>query len=249
MMDSHTWLTTHPIAHRGLWSREREENSLAAFVAARDAGYPIELDVHMIADGTLVVFHDWHAMRMCGVNMDVAGYTQTSWHKLRFTTSQQRPPLLADVLHAISGKVPILIEMKYRGRDRRAYIHALYAQLAAYNGAYALSTFNPWLLKAAKAVFSEVLCGQNFSDYPHCGRVSALLRRMSMLCMWKMCGIVPDFFACRATMLPETIVVSWARKYKIPLIAWGIRDYAHYEKVKDVINNEIFDHQWYGNKR
>ena len=53
-----SWLVCQPIAHRGLHDKERPENSLPAFQNAIDNGYAIELDVQMIADGTLVVFHD-----------------------------------------------------------------------------------------------------------------------------------------------------------------------------------------------
>ena len=41
-----------PVAHRGLWSADGPpENSLAAFEAACEAGYGIELDVQLSADG------------------------------------------------------------------------------------------------------------------------------------------------------------------------------------------------------
>src|SRR5690349_25553 len=52
------WLTKRPIAHRGLHDRERPENTCAAFEAALARDYPIELDVHVLPDGEVVVFHD-----------------------------------------------------------------------------------------------------------------------------------------------------------------------------------------------
>ena len=58
-------LTGRPIAHRGLWRPGvRPENSLAAFHAACAAGYGIELDVQLTADGEAVVFHDASLDRM-----------------------------------------------------------------------------------------------------------------------------------------------------------------------------------------
>ncbi|WP_269843278.1 glycerophosphodiester phosphodiesterase family protein, partial [Brevirhabdus pacifica] len=49
-----------PLAHRGLHDRAqgRPENSLAAFRAAIEAGFGIELDVQPSADGRAMVFHD-----------------------------------------------------------------------------------------------------------------------------------------------------------------------------------------------
>ena len=47
------------IAHRGLWTPDGPpENSLAAFQGACAAGYGIELDVQLSADGEAMVFHD-----------------------------------------------------------------------------------------------------------------------------------------------------------------------------------------------
>ena len=54
------------IAHRGLHGDGVCENSLSAFRAAVDAGYPIELDVNVSADGECFVIHDDHLMRLCG---------------------------------------------------------------------------------------------------------------------------------------------------------------------------------------
>ena len=45
-------------AHRGLHRPGCPENSLAAFRNARDHGYGVELDVHLLADGHLAVVHD-----------------------------------------------------------------------------------------------------------------------------------------------------------------------------------------------
>ncbi|MEM8823700.1 MAG: glycerophosphodiester phosphodiesterase family protein, partial [Pseudomonadota bacterium] len=47
-----------PIAHRGLHGPGAPENSLAAFRAALDHGYGIELDVQPSADGIAMAFHD-----------------------------------------------------------------------------------------------------------------------------------------------------------------------------------------------
>ena len=45
-------------AHRGLHDAEKPENSLAAFRAALEHGYGVELDLHLLADGNLGVMHD-----------------------------------------------------------------------------------------------------------------------------------------------------------------------------------------------
>ncbi|HZZ35853.1 MAG TPA: glycerophosphodiester phosphodiesterase family protein, partial [Caulobacteraceae bacterium] len=65
-----------PIAHRGLWSPDGPpENSLGAFQAACAAGYGIELDVQLTADGEAVVFHDSTLERMTGQPGRIADHT------------------------------------------------------------------------------------------------------------------------------------------------------------------------------
>ncbi len=46
-------------AHRGLHNAAKAENSMAAFHAAIDAGYGIELDIHPSLDGIPLVFLDY----------------------------------------------------------------------------------------------------------------------------------------------------------------------------------------------
>src|SRR5580693_9907041 len=62
------WLTSRPIAHRGLHdlAAGRPENSLAAFEAAAEAGYPCELDVQLTDSGELIVLHDADLTRVTG---------------------------------------------------------------------------------------------------------------------------------------------------------------------------------------
>ena len=61
-------LSLYRFAHRGLHDNRTPapENSLAAFRLAREADYGSELDVHLSADGQLVVIHDSDLRRACG---------------------------------------------------------------------------------------------------------------------------------------------------------------------------------------
>ena len=57
-----------PLAHRALHevTDGRPENSRAAIRAAIAAGYGIEIDVQLTADGQAVVFHDYELSRLTG---------------------------------------------------------------------------------------------------------------------------------------------------------------------------------------
>ena len=56
------------IAHRGVHI-SAPENSISAFKEAIKKKYIIELDVHLLKDNTVVVFHDDDLSRMIGKNI------------------------------------------------------------------------------------------------------------------------------------------------------------------------------------
>ena len=58
-------------AHRGLHGNGVPENSLAAFEAALNGGYGIELDLHLLADGNLAVMHDPSLRRTAGEDVKI----------------------------------------------------------------------------------------------------------------------------------------------------------------------------------
>jgi glycerophosphoryl diester phosphodiesterase len=53
------------VAHRGCWSLFHPENSWTALKRAEDNGCAIEIDVHLMKDGNIAVFHDFTLNRMC----------------------------------------------------------------------------------------------------------------------------------------------------------------------------------------
>lgn len=71
---------TRIVAHRGASGLELE-NTCAAFVAAGNRSYfGVETDVHVTADGQLIIIHDDDTVRVSGVSMKVE---QTDYQTLR----------------------------------------------------------------------------------------------------------------------------------------------------------------------
>src|SRR6185312_11488790 len=102
-----------PIAHRGLWrSGGAPENSLAAFEAACRAGYGIELDVRLSADGEAMVFHDETLERLTASAGLVEEQTADELQALRLFGSCEVIPTLDEVLVLIDGRTPLLVELK-----------------------------------------------------------------------------------------------------------------------------------------
>ena len=68
------------------------ENSLAAFAAACEAGYGIELDLQMTRDGEVVVVHDGDLMRVAGDPRRIADLTYDELTRIPLFPTMHRVP-------------------------------------------------------------------------------------------------------------------------------------------------------------
>ena len=138
-----------PIAHRGLHDRAKGviENSRAAAEAAIAAGYGIELDVQMTADGEAVVFHDDAMPRLTGEPGLVRDYSVAALGRIGLKDGAETVPTFAEFLALVAGRVPLLVEVKDQdgalGPDVGALEARVAALLAGYPGEAALMSFNP----------------------------------------------------------------------------------------------------------
>ena len=149
------------IAHRGLHNRDKSvpENSLAAFEAAAAAGYGIELDVQLSGDGQVVVFHDDTLLRVCGVDARVDELDFAELQQLRLCGTEEKIPLLSEVLSCVRGRGPLIVELK-NGKRNRELCRKTYELLRCYNGEYCIESFNPFIVRWFKKHAPEVLRGQ-----------------------------------------------------------------------------------------
>lgn len=114
------------MAHRG-YSAEAPENTLPAFQMCLDRGYSAaELDVQMLADGTIVVLHDSNLRRTTGVNKNVWEVTYDEIKDLdngsffRKEYKETKIPTLEEVINLAGGgkeKLYLNIEIKRTGHD------------------------------------------------------------------------------------------------------------------------------------
>ncbi len=154
-----------PYAHRGLHGGGIPENSLAAFSAAVEAGFGIELDVQLSSDGAVMVFHDEDLARMTGKDASLCALTAAELGELRLSGTEEHIPTLAEVLSLVGGKAPLLVEIKPH--------HALAelcektaALLDEYGGPYMIESFHPlavnWFRKNRPAVVRGQLSSRLF---------------------------------------------------------------------------------------
>ena len=233
------WLVARPIAHRGLHTGDARvpENSLAAFRAAADGGHPLELDVHLSADGVAVVFHDATLERMTGDPRPVAEVTSEELAGLRLLGSDEHVPTLADVLALVEGRVPVLVEIKQRG-EVGVLERAVLDDLRGYPGEYAIQSFNPYTLAYVRTADPRVVRGQlsgTFADEDLPGWQVFALR--NLLLNWTS---RPAFIAFELEGLP-TWGTSLQQARGRPLLAWTPDDPESFERAQRLCDGIIFD--------
>jgi glycerophosphoryl diester phosphodiesterase len=160
-----------PIAHRGLHDAAvgTPENSLGAVRAAAAAGYGIEIDVQLSADGRAIVFHDETLDRLTGQTGALAARTAAELGQIGLIGSDACIPTLAQVLAEVAGRVALLIEIKDQsgrglGSDGRLEA-AVAADLAGYDGPVALMSFNPDQMAQAARLAPAIPRGLTSCDF------------------------------------------------------------------------------------
>lgn len=231
-----TWLVEYPIAHRGLHTDEMPENSLGAFQNAIDNGYPIELDVHLTCDGTVVVFHDDSLARVTNKDGYVKNLTKDTLKDYSLFGTKYTIPTFKEVLDLVAGQVPILIEVKNTGKVGELE-STLLKILKDYTGEYAIQSFNPYVLEWFKKNAPQIARGQLAGYFK--GEKLSFIKKFALKRMLLNKKIsCPDFISYDARNVPNRFV----KKYKkLPLLVWCVRSQDEYLKKVKYCDNIIFE--------
>jgi len=128
----------------------------------RDLG--IELDVQLSRDGEVMVFHDFTLNRVAGVNGKVISFTAEELGKMNLNGQEDGIPTLRQVLAAVDGRVPLIIEIKIPGFDLSVCPKA-FEILDHYKGPYCIESFHPLAIHWMKKNRPGILRGQLSSDF------------------------------------------------------------------------------------
>lgn len=166
-------------AHRGLHDKPAvPENSMAAFRRAVERGFGSELDVHLMKDGNLAVIHDASLLRTAGAAVEIEDLTKEDLQNYLLEESEERIPLLEDVLALYNGQAPLIVELKPERGNHQALASAVSQRLDAYDGPYCVESFDPramaWFRKHRPAVCRGQLA-ENFVR-SRSGNLSPFLR-------------------------------------------------------------------------
>lgn len=224
------------IAHRGIHNNLNiPENSIKAFKRALDKNIPIEIDIHLTKDNKLVVFHDKNLFRMTGVNKLIRKCNYNELKELRLLNTDQKIPLLEEVLNLVNNKVLIDIEVK---NDKRitTTVKKLINLLDNYKGPVIIQSFYLkyiFLIKQIRKNYTIGILVTNIKYFCHQFIDSKFVLEM----------VKPDFIAYNKNL----VMCSKVKKIRaegIPILAWTIRNKKEKEttfKYADSLISEYFD--------
>ena len=224
------FLKSNLIAHRGLHDLKNPENSMGAFRKAISSNYIIELDVHLLRDNTIVVFHDDNLYRMTGKRQNLKDLTYDDIKDLKLLNTSYGIPTLDEVLKLVSGQVPIIIELKY---DLKAGLleKRLAPLLDNYDGDFCVKSFNPLSVRWFKKYRPNYIRGLLISNKRETLKEKIVSSHISyFLCK-------PDFISCSYKLYNNKRIKSYMNK--IPVIAWTIRSEKTYNMYRDKFYNLI----------
>ncbi|MCP4923893.1 MAG: hypothetical protein GY915_07705 [bacterium] len=232
-----------PIAHRGLFDAARgiPENSMTAFRRAKEAGFSIELDVHLSRDGQVVVLHDFDTQGMTGKALKVQAASVVQLQDLFLEGTDQTIPTLKQVLGLVQGIVPIYIETKHsHGGPIEASApleSAVIELLKGYQGPVVILSFNPYSLAWFKENHPHLLRGQDSSH--DVGPEEPAWRRFFLkhfLFNWKS---QPDLIGYDVEGVPRWTVElqRWVR----PLVVFTVHEISQWATLKKFADNMFFE--------
>ena len=231
------------------------ENSMGAFRNAVRHGFGSELDVHLTADGKLVVLHDETLLRMTGVNAKAEDMTWPELSKLRLLETASRIPLLEEVLdlytsnQALTGRsdartdrcgtrlyLPLIIELKSEGNVRKLCHHVmeLIDRYPTLN--YCVESFDPRVVLWFSHHRPDVFRGQLTENFMRSREAVRQWGYVMTFGMWSVAPDIltrPDFISCRFRDR-KNIFIRFSHICGVRQVSWIIRG----QKEMSIVDRE-----------
>ena len=229
-------------AHRGLHGDKAPENSLEAFRRALEAGYGMELDVHLLKDGKLAVLHDSSLVRMTGKEGRVEDLCSDSLSQYSLLDTKETIPLLTDVLDLLNGDVPLIVELKAQTDNYKQLCAKICEVLDQYNGSYCIESFDPRCIYWFRKNRPEVIRGQLTENYfatpgsklPFVLKLPLVMQMFNFLTQ-------PDFVAYRFSDRKNFSDFLVRKLWHIPSVTWTITSIDDYNTAVSEGRIPIFE--------
>ncbi len=215
-------------AHRGLHDEKKPENSLAAFRAALEHGYGVELDLHLLADGNLGVMHDSDLSRTTGREGRMEDLTTEDLSRHFLQGTSETIPQFSQVLDLFRGQVPMIIELKSVDNNYAELCEAVCAMLKGYEGPYCIESFDPRCVRWLRQHRPDIIRGQLAENFLKSKANQPFFLRLAVTAQWENFLTVPDFvafkYAHRNTLGNYLVRNLWGVKG----VSWTLRTMEEY---------------------
>ena len=239
------WLTRQPVAHRGLHDADAGiiENTLPAVEAAIAGGFAIEVDLQAAKGDIPVVFHDDTLDRLTKESGPVKTLTPEELAAIPFKDTDARIPSLDELLEAVGGKVPLVLEIKTDWTSAGALEKAIAERLATYQGPVAVMSFDPRSVIAFREIAPGLprgIVSERYSDPGHWPELTASQRR-TLGWMTHLFQSRPHFVAYGINDLPAFMPLMLRLVFGMPLLTWTVRTPEHRARARRWANQMIFE--------
>jgi len=221
------WLTARPIAHRGLHDAAHGliENTAGAVSAAIAAGYGIEVDVQLSADGEAMVHHDDVLGRLTDGEGRLDSFTAAELKRIPFRDTAEHMMTLPELCDLVGGRITMLIELKSRFDGDNRLPTRVGEVLAGYSGPVGPMSFDPWqmaLLRHKAPALVRGIVAARYRPHPYWDQMPNWMQHgMGYL----LTGVIAraQFVALAVADLPAFAPLLARRVVGLPLLAWAVR--------------------------
>lgn len=207
------------------------ENTPTAFARSIEAGFAIECDIQLAADGVPLVFHDYETERLCGVAGTVRDMPSQAVTQLTVGKTDDRVPTLSEFLVQVRGQVGLVIELKAPHEcDVDIFADAVLKDLKGYPGRASVMSFN-----------AELVCAlmDRGSEWP-IGLVAAEFNEEQRQRNREAQNLPLDFLSFCVKHLPSQFA-SDMRARGLPVITWTVRDEADRKATAEFADQMTFE--------
>lgn len=223
------------IAHRGLHKNKIiPENSMLAFKAAIEKNYAIEFDINITKDNQIVVFHDDDLNRLCNKKENIEDVSYDFLKDLNLYESNEKIPLLKELLDEVAGKIPLIIEIK-KHKNIGLLENILLEMLKEYKGEYFICSFEKDILLWLEKNKPKEIRGLIFESLP-----IKFKKYEKIAFLYKYFKSKADFISLEDKLIDSSIY-DFCKKKELDIVVWTIKDKKSFQNIDKKVSAVIFE--------
>ena len=216
------------IAHRGLHNDVIKENSKLAIIKAMNKKIPVEFDISLTKDNVVILCHNSY------IKYNNKKYIIKNYDYKFLLNICQELVTLEEILKIVSGKIPLLIELKPYNNGNKLEKQVV-KLLDNYNGYFAIQSFSPLIVYWFKNNRPNYIRGQLLTNYKKYSFIKKVIYKHMIFNKFTN----PDFICYNIKGLPNKQIEK--SRLKKPIIGWTIKNEEEIAKYSKYCDNFICD--------